>query len=159
MRIVHESAVPEEHRVSPKGRFEIHRRHVSLALGGIKDTGEWGGGHPFDVELVRLPPGRRNFPAHSHAAQTEYYLVVSGDGQALDAVGSAQAIRAGDHFIVLPGEVHQLHNTGTTDLVYYVIADHHRADVTSYPATGKRQIKPEMRVVALTDAAYYEGEE
>lgn len=159
VRIVHESDVPEEHRLSPKGRFELHRQHVALALDGIKDTGPWGGGHPFDVELARLPVGKRNFPLHSHAAQTEYYLIVSGHGDAIDASGMSQAIRAGDHFMAFPGEAHQLHNTGTTDLVYYVIADHHRADVTTYPGTGKRQIKPEMRVVTLADAPYYEGEE
>ena len=40
-----------------------------------------------------------------------------------------------------------------------MIADHHRADVTSYPNTGKRHLKPEYRVVSITDADYYEGEE
>jgi len=159
MRILNESEVPEEHRVSPKGRYELHRRHVSLALGGIKDTGAWGGGHPFDVELTRLPPGKRNYPAHSHAAQTEYYLIISGSGTVRDSTGTDQPIRAGDHFVVPPGEVHQLHNSGDMDLIYYVIADHHRADVTTYPATGKRQVKPEMRIVTLADVPYYDGEE
>ena len=159
MRILNESDVPEEHRLSPKGRYELHRRHISLALGGIRDTGAWGGGHPFDVELARLPPGKRNYPAHSHAAQTEYYLIISGSGTVRDGAGTDQPIRAGDHFIVPPGEAHQIHNSGDTDLVYYVIADHHRAEVTTYPATGKRQIKPEMRIVTLADASYYDGEE
>jgi len=44
-------------------------------------------------------------------------------------------------------------------LEYFVIADHHPADVTTYPKTGKRQLKPEGRFVRLQDADYYEGEE
>jgi hypothetical protein len=37
MRKIHLSAVPIELRQSPKGRFELERQHVSLALGGLKD--------------------------------------------------------------------------------------------------------------------------
>ena len=71
MKPVNESSVTEEHRISPKQVYEIFRRHISLALGGTKDTGEWGGGHPFDVEMSRIPPGKKAYPTHSHAAQTE----------------------------------------------------------------------------------------
>lgn len=75
MKIIHQSDVPTEHRISPKGSFELHRQHISLALGGIKDVGPWGGGHPFDVELTRIPAGKRGYPYHSHAAQTEQYVI------------------------------------------------------------------------------------
>jgi uncharacterized cupin superfamily protein len=68
-------------------------------------------------------------------------------------------VKAGDHVILSPGEAHELINNSAQDLVYFVLADHHRADVTSYPHTCKRQIKPEYRCVRVTDADYYEGEE
>jgi len=68
-------------------------------------------------------------------------------------------IRAGDHVIVPPGEAHQIVNDSAADLKYYVIADHPRADVTTYPKTGKRQIKPELRYVRMEDVGYYDGEE
>ena len=97
MRIVHEDDVPVEQRRSPRGAFEIHRRHVSLALGGVKDTGPWGGGHPFDVELARIPPGRKGYPCHSHAAQSEYYLVIAGTGRVVGADGPGERIRPGSH--------------------------------------------------------------
>ena len=58
-----------------------------------------------------------------------------------------------------PGEPHQIENNGDSPLIYYVISDHHRADITSYPNTGKRQIKPEYRVVMCEDTVYYAGEE
>ncbi|HEX3730074.1 MAG TPA: cupin domain-containing protein [Opitutaceae bacterium] len=159
MRLVHESQVPIERRQSPKGAFELTRQHISLALGGVKDKGPWGGGHPFDVERVVLPPGKKNYPCHSHAAQTEHYIIVAGEGKAMDGEGKLHPIRAGDHLICLPGEAHQLVNDSKAPLEYFVIADHHPADVTTYPKTGKRQLKPEGRYVRLQDADYYEGEE
>lgn len=77
--------VPVEYRCSPKGKFELRRQQVSLALGGVKDVGRWGGDHPFDIELVSLPPGKMNFPLHIHASQTEHYIILSGTGLLRDA--------------------------------------------------------------------------
>ena len=153
------SEVPVEHRCSPKGRFELERQHVSLALGGIKNVGPWGGGYPFDVELATLPPGKANYPMHSHAAQTEYYLVLSGTGRLLGAQGNSEPLVAGDHVICHPGEAHQIENTGTDPLVFYVISDHHPADVGTYTGTGKRWLHPEGRVVMPEDVDYYSDEE
>jgi uncharacterized cupin superfamily protein len=159
MKIASESTTPEESRLSPKGVFEIHRRHMSLALGGVKDTGAWGGGHPFDVELARIPAGKIGYPLHSHAAQTEYYIILQGSALLRDGGDTDVRIQAGDHFLCAPGEAHQLINTSEEDLVYYVIADQHRAEITTYPHTGKRQIKPEYRYFRIEDVDYYEGEE
>lgn len=159
MQIINESAVTAEHRISPKGKFEIFRKHMSLALGGAKDRGPWAGGHPFDVELATIPAGKRNYPLHSHAAQTEYYLIVSGHGAVIDDAEREHPIKAGDHFIAKPGTAHQLKASDDSALSYFVIADNHPADVTSYPHTGKRQIKPEYRVISVKDSDYYQGEE
>jgi uncharacterized cupin superfamily protein len=159
MLIKNESGVEPEHRKSPRGDFQVIRRHMSVALEGKRDVGPWGGGHPFDVELAILPAGKKNYPYHAHAAQTEYYIIVSGAGVFVDPTGGTHPIQAGDHIIVHPGEAHQMINTSPEELRYYVIADNHRADVTSYPKTGKRQIKPEMRCVTVEDADYYRGEE
>ena len=150
--------VPVEHRRSPGGKYELFRQNVSMELGGIKDVGPWGGGHPFDVELVKLPAGKANFPLHAHAAPAEYYLVISGQGSILGEEGELR-LAAGDHVICHPGEAHQITNDGLEDLIYYVLADHHRADVATYPRTGKRMLKPEYRVVQAVDTDYYEGEE
>lgn len=165
MRKVNLSQVPREHRRSPGGRYELTRQHVSLALGGVKDVGPWGGGLPFDVELTTLPPGARNYPLHAHAAQTEHYLFLSGTGVISAGAGAGEGglervqVGPGDHVVCAPGEAHELHNDGAVDLVYYVIADHHPADITTYPRTGKRQLKPEYRVVETHDVDYYAGEE
>jgi len=151
--------VSVEHRVSPQGRFELHRQHVSLALGGIKDRGPWGGGHPFDIELTKIPAGKRNFPMHSHAAQTEFYIILSGTGLLHQQTGEPLPLRAGDHLMCHPGDAHQIENTGIEILTYYVITDHHPADVGTYTRTGKRWLHPERRVVTVEDAEYYAEEE
>jgi uncharacterized cupin superfamily protein len=159
MHHINLSDVPVESRRSPRGAYELQRQHVSLALGGVKDTGPWGGGHPFDVELVSLAAGKKNYPLHHHAAQTEHYIILSGTGILTDGDGTEIALQAGDHVICHPGEAHQISCGEAGPLVYYVISDHHRADVTTYPNTGKRQLKPEYRVIKAEDADYYEGEE
>ena len=144
---------------SPKGAYELKRQHISLALGGRKDRGVWDGGHPFDIERSILPPGKKNFPYHSHAAQWEHYIFVSGSGRFLDGEKIWHPVNAGDHIICPPGEAHLLENDSASELVYYVIADHHPAEITSYPNTGKRHLKPEMRVIEATDVDYYQNEE
>ena len=159
MRKINISEVATEHRCSPKGRFELHRQHISLALGGVKDVGCWGGGHPFDIELASLPPGKCNYPLHSHAAQTEHYIILAGRGILRDGVSPDLRLQAGDHLICHPGDAHQLENDGAEMLVYFVISDHHRADIGTYQRTGKRYLKPEYRTVSAIDAGYYEGEE
>lgn len=130
-----------------------------MALGGKKDQGLWGGGHPFDVELARLPTGKKNFPFHAHAAQWEHYIILSGSGRFLDSAKEWHKVEAGDHIVCPPGEAHLLENDGREELVYYVISDHHPADITTYPNTNKRQLKPEYRIVKTTESDYYQGEE
>jgi uncharacterized cupin superfamily protein len=143
---------------SPRGRFRIYRRELTLALGGKKDTGTWGGGHPFDVELSRVPPGATNWPFHAHAAQWEFYIILSGRGELRTSEGTG-ALGPGDCVSLPPREPHQIRNTGTEDLLYYVIADNPVADITQYPDSEKWFIKPQRKTFTMRDASYYDGEE
>jgi uncharacterized cupin superfamily protein len=158
MKHARESEIPWIERRSPRGRFHLFRRHISQALGAPFDKGVSGGGHPFDVELARLPPGATNFPFHAHAAQWELYLIRSGSGQ-LRTSETTVPIMAGDAVICTPGDAHQLKNTGSEDLLYYVIADHPQADVGFYPDSNKWFIKPHGKWFKLQEADYYAGEE
>lgn len=102
MRRTNESAIAWTEQCSPAGRFHIFRRHISEALGATRDAGVAGGGHPFDVELARLPPGATNFPFHAHAAQWELYLILRGSAE-LRTGDSVLAVGAGDSFVFPPG--------------------------------------------------------
>jgi uncharacterized cupin superfamily protein len=150
--------LPWQEDVSPRGRYHKFRRNLSLALGGKRDVGEWGGGHPFDVEQFRIPPGAANFPYHAHGAQWEFYLIMSGEGVVRSPAGETP-IKSGDSFMFPPGDAHQLINRGTEDLVYLVVADHPRADVIHYPDSGKWGHKPQHDYFLPQPCDYYAGEE
>ncbi|HEY8902747.1 MAG TPA: cupin domain-containing protein [Chthoniobacterales bacterium] len=152
------AAIPQDHTVSPSGKFELFRRHISIALGGQKDTGPSGGGHPFDVEQATIPPGKTAWPFHSHAAQWEMYLVQSGRGSSRREE-DVEDVGPGDCWIVPPGHAHQLTNTGDEPLVYLVIADNGPADVIHYPDSNKWFVKPQRKSFRMEETAYYEGEE
>ena len=159
MKIANFSTIPEHSVSSPRGNYRLQRKSISEALGGIKDVGTWGGGHPFDVEQVRIAPGAANFPYHVHAALWEMYLFLSGTGE-VRGPDSTAAVTAGDSIIFKPGEAHQIRNTGESDLIYYVIADHARADVIKYPDTpGKWAVKPDPKCFIMTEVSYYEPED
>ena len=143
---------------SPKRKYNLFRRHISLLLGGKKDTGTWGGGHPFDVEMTRVPPGKTNWPYHAHSSQWEMYIILSGRGQLRTAEGKTEVV-PGDNFIHPPGEAHQMENTGTEDLVYYVITDNPTSDVGTYPDSNKWFIKPQRKIFEITEVDYFKGEE
>src|SRR5580698_417034 len=139
---------------SPKRKYNLFRRHISLLLGGKKDTGTWGGGHPFDVEMTRVPPGKTNWPYHAHSSQWEMYIILSGRGQLRTAEGKSE-VGPGDSFIHPPGEAHQIENTGTEDLVYYVITDNPQSDVGTYPDSSKWFIKPQRKIFEITEVDYF----
>jgi uncharacterized cupin superfamily protein len=143
---------------SPQQRYHVSRREITLALGGKKDTGTWGGGHPFDVEMTRVPPGAANWPYHLHSAQWEFYIIVSGAGE-LRAENHTGPVKAGDCLSIPPREPHQLRNTGAEDLVYFVIADNPPADITHYPDSNKWFIKPQRKFLTALEVSYYDGEE
>ena len=153
-----EDAIEEHHMLSPKGKYEAYRKHVADGLCGKERSGEWGGGHPFDVELCRMPAGKRNYPLHGHAAAWEYYIILSGTGHYRTEAGE-EPIREGDHIIAPRGEARQLINDGDVDLVFYVIATSPRADVVTYPDSDKRLIAPKGLCFEPKRESDYKGEE
>ena len=158
MRKINISQVSEIAQHSPKGAFSVFRKHISLALGGLKDVGVFGGGHPFDLELVKVPPHRAAWPFHSHSAQWELYVIISGKGEVRTSTETV-VVGVGDIFIHPPREAHQLRNVGSDDLAYYVIADHALADVVYYPDSDKWFTKPQRKSFRMVEADYYDGEE
>jgi len=147
--------VPEEEQSAPNKKYHLFRRHVSVALGGNRDAGTWAGGHPFDIEFTRLPAGASNFPLHQHSAQWESYIFIRGTGKVTDGKETVD-VQADDVLLFPPEHAHKITNTGTEDLVYFVIADQHPADVTFYPDTGKWGIKPHRKYFQMTEVDYYE---
>jgi hypothetical protein len=70
---------------SPKGKFVGAGKEVSEDLGRNPQSTDLMDGHPFDVEILRVPPGKTPYPYHSHSAQWEFYHVISGQGSRMSA--------------------------------------------------------------------------
>ena len=88
MRKVNLADVEEQERKSPKGKFHKFVKDVSIALGRDRASLDLAKRHPFDLAMVRIPKGKSYCPYHSHGAESELYLVISGHGSVRDKHGA-----------------------------------------------------------------------
>ena len=159
MRKINISEIPEDSWASPKGKFGAFGKGVSIALGRNNDSTDLRERHPFDLEILRLPPGQTPYPYHSHSAQWEMYHVIAGSGIARHQDGTTP-IEKGDAFIFSPDEPHTFTNTGTEDLVMLVIADNPIGESGYYPDSKKWLVRsPERRLMRGESLDYFDGEE
>ena len=159
MHKVNTKDVEELTWTSPKGKFAGAGKQVSEALGRKPTSTDLMERHPFDVEILRIPPGKSPYPHHSHSAQWEFYHVISGNGQVRDRDGTTP-IEAGDAFLFKPGEPHQLINDSAADLIVYVIADNPIGESCHYPDSNKWIVRsPERRLIRSEALDYFDGEE
>jgi uncharacterized cupin superfamily protein len=144
---------------SPKGKFKGSGVEVSEALGRDRNSTDLLARHPFDVEILRIPPGHAPYPHHSHSAQWEFYHIISGEGKVRDPEGETRVV-TGDAFIFKPGEAHQIINDGAAEMTVYVIADNPVGESWYYPDSGKWGVQlPERRRLRGDALEYYDGEE
>lgn len=158
MNKVHIPDLPWEEQHSPTKRFHSFCRNISLALGGIRNAGTWGGGHPFDLQIRRLPAGAAVCPFHSHLAQWELFVVQAGTGT-VRAGGETHAIKTGEVFVHPPGEPHQLINSGAADLEVLIVADNPQLDAFFYPDSNKWGLRPPGKYFRMDEVGYFDGEE
>jgi uncharacterized cupin superfamily protein len=159
MRKVNTNTIAEVSWSSPKEKFAGSGKEISEALGRKPTSTDLMERHPFDVEIIRIPPGKTPYPFHSHSAQWEFYHVISGRGLARDESGNTE-IEAGDAFIFGPGEAHQLINDSAEDLIVYVVADNPIGESAHYPDSNKWVVRsPKRRLIRSEPLDYYDGEE
>ena len=159
MRKVNINDIPEESWASPSGKFGGAEKEISVALGRKPASTDLKERHPFDVEILRIPPGKTPYPYHSHSAQWEFYHVISGKGVVRHNDGTT-AIETGDAFVFPPDQPHQLTNDGTEDLILYVVADNPIGESSYYPDSKKWLVRsPERKLMRGDSLQYYDGEE
>lgn len=162
MKKINVSEIKEDPWQSPKGKYAVAFTGISEALGRDPQSLDLAKRWPFDLELSRMPTGKSNFPFHAHSAQWEMYLIVSGNGSVRDKDGSTNVV-AGDAFIFGPNEAHQITNSGTVDLMYYVIADNPIGESAYYPDSKKwkanKTSAADRVVIKGPEADYFDGEE
>lgn len=151
--------IAEESWSSPKEKFGGASKEISVALGRNPLSTDLRERHPFDVEICRIPPGKRHSPYHSHSAQWEFYHVISGQGIVRHMDGTTP-IEAGDAFLFEPDQPHQLSNNGSVDLVLYIVADNPIGESAYYPDSKKWLVRsPERRLIRSDALDDYDGEE
>jgi uncharacterized cupin superfamily protein len=159
MRKVNTNELEELTWSSPKGKFAGAGKQVSEALGRKPFSTDLMERHPFDVEILRVPPSKAAYPYHSHSAQWEFYQVISGTGISRDG-GGHHSIEPGDAFIYQPDEAHQLINNGREDLVLFVVADNPIGESGYYPDSQKWLVRsPERALIRSNPLDYFDGEE
>ncbi len=158
MKHVYVPGLDWEEAKSPTGKFHSFYRNVSLALGGIRNTGPWGGGHPFDVQVRRIPSGASVCPYHAHLAQWELFVVQSGLGTVRTPDGLT-SVKPGDVFIHPPGAPHQLTANIGNALEVLIVTDNPQLDACYYPDSNKWGLRPPMKVFRMTEADYFDGED
>jgi oxalate decarboxylase/phosphoglucose isomerase-like protein (cupin superfamily) len=163
-----EAAVDWYVEISPKGRFASHNKFMSNQLtAGAREQASvpWRDDQqapvrkrPFEVDLVKIPPGKWNCPRHYHSQQWEYYIVLSGHGEMVQEQGKPSIpMESGDHIVQPPGWIHTVANTGEEDLVYYVIADNPDDEHCYYPDSDKWLGGD--AIFRMQRADYFDGEE
>lgn len=159
MRKVNSKDVEDLTWSSPKGKFSGAGKGLSEALGRDPFSTDLLRRHPFDVEILRLAPGQTPYPYHSHSAQWEFYYVLSGRGAVRHNDGT-DPIAAGDAFLFLPGEPHQLINDSSEEVVIMVVADNPIGESAHYPDSNKWLVRsPERRLMRGEALDYFDGEE
>ena len=61
--------------VNEKDGEESHRLDYGRPMGSRDE------GHPFEMMIARIPPGKRHTCFHGHTTQWEFYYVLEGSGQ------------------------------------------------------------------------------
>ena len=103
MRKVNIKDVEWQERQSPKGKFGRRMKNISVALGRESVSLDLAKRWPFDLALVSIPQGKTLCPYHSHSAESEMYLVVSGKGKVRDKEGWTE-VGAGDARLEASGD-------------------------------------------------------
>ncbi|MDH4109673.1 MAG: cupin domain-containing protein [Gammaproteobacteria bacterium] len=151
-----------EYKTFGKGeKFRAERAPVSSRIGAKK----------LGYSVIRLQPGKRAWPYHSHYVIEEMIYILSGTGT-LRHAGAEYPVRAGD-FICSPADPeqpHQVVNTSEGELCYIVLSTQDPTDVFLYPDSGKYGVwhgnasdpsaSPSFLVFARKDTAvdYWDGE-
>jgi len=143
-------------------RFRAARAPVSTRIGAAK----------LGYAVIKLAPGKRAWPYHSHHVIEEMFYILKGTGT-LRHADEEYPVKEGD-FICSPPDPeqpHQIINTSDEELTYMALSTQEQADVMLYPDSGKygvwygssgdRSAEDSFVVFARKETAvdYWDGEE
>ena len=127
----------EFHLSSPKGAYENKRSSLTEKFAEL-DTEQRRA--PFDIEVVTLPPGKKDWPYHVHATGWEVYIAIEGvarmriDGNYIDMM-------PGDSIQCAPGAAHQIINESESPFIYWLVSSSPTFDTSYYPDSDKLTVR------------------
>jgi mannose-6-phosphate isomerase-like protein (cupin superfamily) len=80
---------------------------------------ETAGSRLVDFRISNYQPMAHVEP-HTHKVQEQIYHVLEGEGL-MELDGTREVVRTGHVIFIPPGVEHAIYNTGTTDLVFFVV--------------------------------------
>ena len=122
-------------------------------IGAVKTLylGHCAGSERIYVNIDFVKPGAKSAKYHSHSAQEEFFLILSGEGT-LRFEGEEVPVKEGDFFAKPPGAVHQFINTGGETLKILDVGTRPEVDAITYPDEGIVLLKPERKAYREGDA-------
>jgi quercetin dioxygenase-like cupin family protein len=102
-------SVPQLHE-SQVEELDLPGRHLRWVVGDGGLTAE----HCSSC-VIRVAPGQKVRPAHSHPHGEEVIYIISGSGRVMVA-GEVSQVRAGSVVLFPQGAVHMLQNTGAEEM-------------------------------------------
>ncbi|MCP4231355.1 MAG: cupin domain-containing protein [bacterium] len=113
--------------------------------------GHCAGSELIYVNIDFVKPGAKSAKYHSHSAQEEFFLVLSGEGT-LRFEGEEVPVKEGDFFAKLPGSAHQFINTGGYILKILDLGTRPEVETITYPDESIILLKPERKAYRESDA-------
>ena len=113
--------------------------------------GHCAGSERIYVNIDFLKPGAKSAKYHSHSAQEEFFLIMSGEGT-LRFEGEEIPVKEGDFFAKPPGAIHQFINTGGDILKILDVGTRPETDTITYPDEGVVLLKPERKAFRESEA-------
>lgn len=93
--------------------------HTPGAISKMLVRPETAGSELVDFRISTYQPMAHVEP-HTHKVQEQIYHVLEGEGL-MELDGERRVVRSGDFIFIPPGVHHAIHNTGRTDLTFFVI--------------------------------------
>ena len=159
--VIRLSDIPSEPMKAPEGSsFGGKRQRVAVAVGARK----------LGYSFFTVSPGMAAFPFHLHNSNEEMIYIVEGKGTL--RLGKEKIPVSAESFIAFPpgpNHPHQLINTSTNDLRYFVVSTMDYPEISEYPdstkigayvtsSTGAPQAGFRALYRKDSDVSYFDGE-
>ena len=90
--------------------LDLPGRHLRWVI-----TAENAGAQYCSMAVIRVAPGQKVFPAHSHPSGEEVIYILSGHGRVL-VNGEVATVKTGSTVLFPQGEVHMLQNLSEVEM-------------------------------------------